>query len=162
MVDKNTDVVMADDCGDMSEKTPRLDGVTCDFSLINRGWEKKTNKIRTKTLRAQAIISKAEVVKIAKQKPDASPAMQFDFAKAKAEADDDIATATETIESLDEEMESLLIVVLADLSRANLSPNAPESLDWADVASLSWITDFQGVVTEMMEQRSDMRMAKKS
>ena len=158
---KNADVKMAADIHEKSNEPPRLDGVTCDFSMVNRGWEKKMNALHTKTLRSQATTSKAKVVKIAKQDPDAPPAMQFEFAKAQAEADDDIANSAELMVELDEQMVELLVGVLAQVAPDNLSPNAPKDLDWNDIDSFDWISDFQGVVAEIMAQRVDLRKAKK-
>ena len=111
-----------------------------DFTNIGRRWEKRFSHCMLEMSELSLIVS-------APERENLTSDEQATLRLGRADA-------SRRIRELDDERDALVAVVLVDIPRSWLTPDAPDNLDWSDVTSLDYIKDYNLVVQTLSETRS--------
>lgn len=110
----------------MSDEKPKNgSGPKFDFSRVSRQWNREFAQSMTQAVRVQLILQR--------QPSDDMSDEEFNALLDRQEQ------AVSDLEKLADKQAELLVQVLADVPTAWLLPDAPDALDWSQVASLDYI-----------------------
>lgn len=144
---------------------------TFDFSHVGRTWSTEFRDSMTRGSRAQELLNREFLVRPPRAiDADADDDEVEAYEKAvQAYADAEQAyydrreEAVQTMATLPDEQAKLIVQVLASVPREWLRQDAPEQLDWSDVANLDYITPpGYGKILEMIMTGDAMNSVRES